>query len=255
MSVLVEVCVDSAEGLAEAIRGGAGRIELCAALDLGGLTPSVGTMRRAAGADVPVFAMIRPRAGHFVFSPDEIAIMESDIAAAREAGLQGVVLGASLPDGRLDVDVLRLLINHARGMGLTLHRCFDLVPDPLTALEQAIDLGFDRILTSGGAPAAPQAVDKLALLMTRASGRIVVMPGAGLNAETIAVFRHLDLIEVHASCSMGVLTDGTVADFGFAPRLARRTDAGQVRALRNALQSLDHRDGKADDSDQRRDAV
>ena len=242
MSVLVEVCVDSAEGLAEAIRGGAGRIELCAALDLGGLTPSVGTMRRAAQSS------IRP-------APDEIAIMESDIAAAREAGLQGVVLGASLPDGRLDVDVLRLLINHARGMGLTLHRCFDLVPDPLTALEQAIDLGFDRILTSGGAPAAPQAVDKLALLMTRASGRIVVMPGAGLNAETIAVFRHLDLIEVHASCSMGVLTDGTVADFGFAPRLARRTDAGQVRALRNALQSLDHRDGKADDSDQRRDAV
>lgn len=235
MSVLVEVCVDSAEGLAEAIRGGAGRIELCAALDLGGLTPSVGMMRRAMGSAVPIFAMIRPRLGNFVYSPDEIATMEADIEAARHMGLQGVVLGASLPDGQLDVDVLRLLINHAAGMGLTLHRCFDLVPDQPAALEQAITLGFDRVLTSGGARAAPMAVDRLAALMAQARGRITIMPGAGLTADTVEELRHLDLTEVHASCAQGAISEGRIADFGFAPRLVRRTDADAVRALRNAL--------------------
>ncbi|MCF8484384.1 MAG: copper homeostasis protein CutC [Rhodobacteraceae bacterium] len=235
MSVLVEVCVDTAEGLAEAVRGGAGRIELCSALDLGGLTPSVGMMRRAAGSGVPIYAMIRPRAGNFIWSPDEIAMMEADIAAAHEAGLQGVVLGASLPDGRLDTDMLGLLIKRAGGMGLTLHRCFDLVPDQSVALEQAVDLGVARILTSGGALSAPQGVDRLLALMEQAKGRIVIMPGGGLTPDTVGGLRHLDLAEVHSSCSVAVLTHDKAADFGFAPRLGRRTDAAQVRALRNAL--------------------
>ncbi|MCU0901031.1 MAG: copper homeostasis protein CutC [Cypionkella sp.] len=235
MSVLVEVCVDTAEGLAEAIRGGAGRIELCAGLDLGGLTPSVGMMRRAAGAGVPIFAMIRPRAGNFVWSPDEIALMEADIEAAHRAGMQGVVLGASRPDGRLDTDVLGLLIGRAAGMGLTLHRCFDLVPDPATALEQAIDLGFDRILTSGGALTAPAGAARLQQLMRQAQDRIIIMPGAGISAETIGALRHLPLREIHASCSVAVMSSGPLVEFGFAARVGRRTDGARLRDLRAAL--------------------
>lgn len=235
MSVLVEVAVDTTEGLAEAIRGGAGRVELCSALDLGGLTPSVGLMRRAAGSGVPVYAMIRPRAGHFVWSPDEMAVMASDIDVAREAGLQGVVLGASRPDGRLDVDVLDLLIGHATGMGLTLHRCFDLVPDPLQAMEQAIDLGFHRILTSGGARKAPDGVAQIETLIARAKGRIVIMPGAGVSAESVGALRQLPLQEVHSSCSVSEVGSGRAVDFGFAPRVGQKTDATRVRELRAAL--------------------
>jgi copper homeostasis protein len=235
MSVLVEVCVDTTEGLAEAIRSGAGRIELCSALEMGGLTPSVGMMQRAAGAGVPIYAMIRPRPGHFVWSPDEISLMETDIEAAYRAGMQGVVLGASQPDGRLDSDVLGLLIARGSHMGLTLNRCFDLVPDFSEALEQAIDLGFQRVLTSGGERTAAEGADRLARLMTQAKGRITVMPGAGITAETLAPLRGLPLREVHASCSVPVLESGRVVDFGFAARVGRRTDGGRLRDLRAAL--------------------
>lgn len=238
MTVLVEVCVDTTEGLAEAIRGGAGRIELCSALEVGGLTPSVGMMRRAAGAGVPIFAMIRPRSGHFVWSPDEIALMETDIEAAHRAGMQGVVLGASRPDGRLDVDVLGLLIGRAAGMQLTLHRCFDLVPDFPAALEQAVALGFDRILTSGGERTAAEGADRIAQLMALAGDRIIVMPGSGISAETLAPLRALPLREVHASCSVPVMASGPVADFGFAARVGRRTDGAKLRELRAALADL-----------------
>lgn len=235
MSTLVEVCVDTTEGLAEAIRGGAGRIELCSALDVGGLTPSVGMMRRAAGAGVPIYAMIRPRPGHFVWSPDEIALMETDIEAASAAGMQGVVLGASRPDGRLDTDVLGLLIGRAKRMGLTLNRCFDLVPDFSDALEQAIELGFHRVLTSGGERTAAEGADRLADLITQARGRIIVMPGSGITAETLAAFHGVPLREVHASCSAPVIDSGPVVDFGFAARIGRRTDGARLRDLRAAL--------------------
>ncbi|MFN4154502.1 MAG: copper homeostasis protein CutC [Paracoccaceae bacterium] len=235
MSILVEVCVDTAEGLAEAVRGGAGRIELCSALDLGGLTPSVGMMRRAAGVGVPIYAMIRPRPGHFVWSPDEIALMETDIEAAFAAGMQGVVLGASRPDGQLDTDVLGLLIARAERMGLTLNRCFDLVPDFSDALEQAIELGFHRVLTSGGARTAAEGAERLASLMAQAAGRVIVMPGSGVSAETLAPFRGLPLREVHASCSSAVIGSGPVVDFGFASRVGRRTDGARLRDLRAAL--------------------
>jgi len=235
MTVLVEVCVDSTEGLAEAIRSGAGRIELCAALDLGGLTPSVGMMRRAAGAGVPIYAMIRPRPGHFVWSPDEIALMETDIEAAHRAGLQGVVLGASRPDGRLDTDMLGLLIGRAAGMGLTLNRCFDLVPDFSEALEQAIDLGFHRVLTSGGERTAAEGAVRLSRLMAQAGGRIIIMPGSGVSAETLLPFHGLPLHEIHASCSTPVIDSGRVVDFGFAARVGRRTDGSRLRDLRAAL--------------------
>ena len=235
MTAIIEVCVDTAEGLAEAIRGGAGRIELCAALEVGGLTPSVGMMRRAAGAGVPIYAMIRPRSGDFVWSPDEIALMETDIEAAHRAGMQGVVLGASRPDGRLDTDVLGLLIGRAAGMGLTLNRCFDLVPDFSDALEQAIDLGFQRILTSGGERKAGEGAARIARLMAQARDRIIIMPGSGITAESLAAFEGLTLREVHASCAVPVIESGRLVDFGFSARVGRRTDGARLRDLRAAL--------------------
>jgi copper homeostasis protein len=236
--ILLEVCIDSIDGLAAAVQGGAGRIELCSALEIGGLTPSLGLMRAAADCGVPVFAMIRPRAGDFCFSPAEVAVMRADIAAARAAGMAGVVLGASLSDGRLDEGTLWSLISEAGGMGLTLHRAFDLTPVKAAALETALALGFHRILTSGGAATAAEGVPLLATLMQQAGARITIMPGAGISAQTLPALASLPLREVHASCSIPVAEAAQIAALGFGPALARRTSADRVRALRLALDSV-----------------
>lgn len=235
MGVIVEVCVDTAAGLAEAVAGGADRIELCAALALGGLTPSGGFMVQAAGCGVPVMAMIRPRAGDFVWSEAEVRQMEADIGAARMAGLAGVVLGASLPDGRLDGAALARLLRAAKGMDCTLHRCFDLVPDMAAALEEAIALGFRRILTSGGALRASDGADCIAAMVAQAQGRLSVMPGSGVTAENAPSLLALGVREVHASCATAVRQDGRAVEMGFAPASGRRTDAGLVRALKAAV--------------------
>ncbi|NUS70799.1 MAG: copper homeostasis protein CutC, partial [Ensifer adhaerens] len=181
----LEVCVDDADGLYAAIEGGADRIELCAALSVGGLTPNPGLMALAGPPRVPVYAMIRPRPGDFIFSTADLDVMRRDIDAVRDAGLAGVVLGASLADGRLDTSMLTKLTGHAAGLGMTLHRAFDLVPDFAEAMEIAVDLGFERILTSGGAKSAPQAIDRLAEITGHAAGRLSIMPGSGVTLDTV----------------------------------------------------------------------
>ncbi len=236
--ILLEVCVEDATGLGAALRGGAGRIELCSALALGGLTPSPGLMQTAQNAGRPVMAMIRPRAGDFIWSSEDLRQMRGDIAIARAAGLAGVVLGASRPDGRLDEWLLSTLIDEAQGMDLTLHRCFDLTPDKFAALETAIQLGFSRILTSGGALTAPQGTEILAKLMQQAEGRITIMPGSGISPATLPVLAHLPLREVHASCSMSEPVAETVAAFGFGPAERRVTSVAAVGALVAALAAL-----------------
>lgn len=235
MAVTLEVCVDTSAGLAEAVEGGADRIELCAALALGGLTPSAGFMAEAAACGLPVMAMIRPRAGDFVFSDTELAQMETDIAAARAAGLAGVVLGCSLPDGRLDLDALRRLRTAAGPLDCTLHRAFDLVPDQAEALEQAVALGFSRILTSGGEVTAEAVADRIAALLAQARGRIRIMPGSGISPANAARFIAMGATELHASCARPVPATGRAVELGFGPATARQTDAAAVRALRHSL--------------------
>lgn len=227
--------MDSVAGLEAAVTGGADRIELCAALELGGLTPTAGLMAAAAGCGLPVFAMIRPRAGDFAFSAAEVAVMRADIGAARAAGLAGVVLGAARGTA-LDRDILAELVAEAQGMGLTLHRAFDLCgPDFRAAIDLAVGLGFQRILTSGGALTAPEGAAALAGIFAHAGGRITVMPGAGITAETIGALRHLPLAEVHASCSRPIVCEGRAVALGFSPPQMRQTDAARVRALKVAL--------------------
>ena len=237
MTALLEICVADIHSLEAAIEGGADRIELCSALELGGLTPSSGLMRLAAQAPIPVYAMIRPRAGDFVFSPREGELMQADIEAAGEAGLGGVVLGASLPDGRLDETLLECLRAQAQGLGSTLHRAFDLVPEPLAALETAVALGFERILTSGGAPTAPEGLDVLVRLHRAARGRIGIMPGSGLTPANIApLLAALPVAEVHSSCSAaGEPWSAEAVRLGFAVGRRRPTRADIVRAFREAM--------------------
>lgn len=236
--ILLEVAVDDAEGLAAAVRGGAGRIELCAALEVGGMTPSAGLMALAARCGRPVYAMIRPRPGGFRYGADQLAVMESDIGAARAAGLSGVVFGALSDTGALDVPAMRRLCAAAAGMGVTLHRAFDLTQDWRGALEAAIELGVERILTSGHAPSAPEGAARLAEVMAAAAGRITVMPGAGISALGLGALAGLPLTEVHASCAAPLVAAPEELALGFASAAARRTDERRVAALVAALASL-----------------
>ncbi|MBR7654199.1 copper homeostasis protein CutC [Brucella oryzae] len=240
MSVLLEVCVDSAEGLRLAIEGGADRIELCSALELGGLTPSQGLMELASKAPIPIYAMIRPRAGNFSFSTEDEAIMVSDIGNARSAGLAGVVIGASLDDGSLNIVMLKRLVAEARGLGTTLHRAFDLVPNIQTALQQAIGLGFERILTSGLSQTAEEGLDKLQLLAEMADGRISIMPGSGVKAENVGrIVKATGVTEVHASCHVAVEEkDLRAIAFGFAAEQSFRTSAEHVSALKAVIERI-----------------
>jgi copper homeostasis protein len=163
--------------------------------------------------------------------------MKADIDAAGHAGLAGVVLGASLRDGRLDAEMLATLSEHADGLGRTLHRAFDLVPDMSEAIELAVFLDFERILTSGRATTAWEGADDLERAIAIAAGRISIMPGAGVNAQTIdRLLPRLNIAEIHASCSVAASQpDECVLALGFAVEGARRTDAATVRLLKARL--------------------
>lgn len=233
--MLLEICVDTVAGLEAALAGGADRIELCSALALGGLTPGPGLMAEAAGCGVPVMAMVRHRAGDFVLSAADLEIAHDDIAAARRAGLDGVVIGASLADGRLDAPALHELALEARGMDITLHRCFDLVPDVAEALDVMRSAGIGRVLTSGGALTVADGMARLAETYALAGDDIVVMPGSGVTVETVPALVGLGAREVHASASVAVAPAGPAARLGFASATDRQTDAEQVAALKAAL--------------------
>jgi copper homeostasis protein len=233
---LLEVCVADADSLAAAIAGGADRIELCSALELGGLTPGPGLIALAAQAPMPVMAMVRPRSGDFVFSGADVEAMRADIAAIRAAGLAGVVLGASRPDGRLDADVLKLLVEAGASLSLTLHRAIDLVPDWRGAVDLAVELGFERILTSGGALNAPAGSDTIAEMLAYAGDRITIMAGSGVTPANATELMALPLKEVHSSCADAVPTQGEKAvSLGFAGPTRRQTKAEIVAALKRAI--------------------
>jgi len=235
---LLEIAADSVTGLDNALKGGAQRIELCAALDIGGLTPTWGLMALAAKAPVPVYAMIRPRGGNFVFDEVEEAVMTADIMAAREVGLAGVVIGASRPDGSLDAPMLARLIGRAKGLGVTIHRAFDLVPDRDAALETVIELGIERILTSGGVPRAMDGLEAIRHSVEKAAGRVVVMPGSGIRAgNVLEILQRTGAKEVHASGRepLPQATDAKSLAFGFQTANALETDEAAVRKMRDLL--------------------
>ncbi len=236
---LLEICVDDAAGLEAAIAGGADRVELCSVLELGGLAPTPGLIALAARAEVPVRVMIRPRPGDFVFSQGDVDAMLADIEAVRNAGLEGVVLGASLPDGRLDVETLAVLSEAASGMKRTLHRAVDLVPDMAEAVEQAIELGFDTILTAGRARTAPEGVDQIALAHRVAAGRITIMAGSGINAGTAgALLDQVPLTALHASCGESAAsTSAPAVRLGFDSPARKATSVQKVAALKAVLKA------------------
>lgn len=236
---LLEICVDSHAGLSAAIEGGADRIELCAALDLGGLSPSLALLEAARGCPVPVYCMVRPRPGDFQYSPDEVAGMCAEIEQVRQMGLAGVVLGAGSPDG-LDVAALKKLAAAAKGLGRTLHRVVDLLNDRDTVSSIAHDLGFERVLTSGGAPKAMDGLDEIASLVASAVGKLSVMPGGGVTPENAAeILRQTGAREIHGSASrITAAGSSKLRELAFAGDRRGKTDIATVRALKKAITRL-----------------
>ena len=240
MDILLEVCVDSPEGMEAAIKGGADRVEVCSALALGGLTPTTPLICCAGADDMPFVAMIRPRAGNFVWSKIEVEHMQAEIDEALEMGAAGIVIGASRPDGRLDTKVLKLLMKDLPDdIDVVLHRAIDLTPDPVEALDAAIALGFDRVLTSGGAVRAVDGLGRLKALFDRARGRITIMPGSGITPANVGQLAALlPLTQVHASCAVSLPQDARAVAMGFTGPERRQTTEAQVRAMKAALAAL-----------------
>lgn len=188
MKRIIEICANSAQSCVEAEQGGATRVELCAAIPEGGTTPSYGEIKaaQAVTSSIDINVIIRPRGGDFLYSPLEIDSMLYDIALCKELGVHGVVVGCLTAEGDIDVALLRRLVEAARPLSVTFHRAFDVCRDPFMALEQLIEAGCDRILTSGQQSDAVKGIPLLRELVERAAGRIIIMPGCGVREGNIA---------------------------------------------------------------------
>lgn len=183
---LMEVCVDSVESAVNAERGGAGRLELCSSLLEGGLTPSLGVLHVVKQyVKIPIYVMIRPRGGDFLYSDLEVDVMRKDIELMKSQGADGLVLGALTEDGRVDAELCMELLAAARPLPVTFHRAFDMVHDPAVALEALISLGFERVLTSGCDSSALEGLPLIKRLVDQAKGRIIIMPGGGITERNL----------------------------------------------------------------------
>lgn len=186
MEHLLEICATNLQSALAAQRAGAHRIELCCAIDGGGLTPSPGLIRQVREQlHIPVNVLIRPREGNFCYTDAELAIMTDDIHFCREAGADGVVIGALDERGKLHRAHMLAMLDAAAGLDVTCHRAFDYTADPFEALETLIGLGIGRVLSSGQAASAWAGRFLLGKLVEKAVGRIRIMPGAGLTAQNI----------------------------------------------------------------------
>ncbi len=244
--MIFEVCIDSVEGALAAQQGGAQRVELCDNLVEGGTTPSIGTIELACrSASLDVNVMIRPRGGDFVYSDLEMDVMKADILAAKKCGASGVVFGLLTPDGRIDKDRTRALIAIARPMSVTFHRAFDLCSDPAEALEDLIDLGVARLLTSGQKADALSGAACIKSLVEQAKGRIIIMAGGGVNEKTLPLIAaQTGVSEVHFAARLSEKSpmlykvSGVHMGKSYQPDeyLRRVTDAQRVKTVIQSIQ-------------------
>lgn len=220
---ILEVCVESMAGVSVAARAGANRVEVCSTLSIGGVTPSRATVQMACKETLPVHVLIRARGGDFKYSPNEIRTMVDDIERFVGDGVDGLVIGALDSNNDLDAAALNRMIAVCGDVPLTLHRSFDVVRSRTEALEQAIELGFTRILTSGGASDVVAGLEILQGLFEQAGDRITIMPGGGVRPNNLqSILDVLSIKEIHSACSSRVGND---------------TDYDTVRSMMNILRT------------------
>jgi len=236
---LLEIAANSLASALAAQAGGADRVELCTGLELGGLTPSMAQIAQVRERlSIPLYVLIRPRAGDFLYSDDELDVMQHDIESCLSCGCDGVVFGVLDAEARVDVARCKSLLASAGGMGVTFHRAFDMARDLSQALEDVVALGAERVLSSGGAPSATAGADTLRKLIEQAAGRVIVMPGAGVQAANIAeLARATGANELHASAKVALPSGMHWSNPALAEMATGeiRSDMEQVRALVAAL--------------------
>jgi copper homeostasis protein len=198
---VLEIAVFTLDGALRAVEGGANRLELCENPNDGGTTPSFGMLKKiSTSITIPVFPIIRPRGGDFVYSIDEVEIMKQDILLCKELGYEGIVLGCLDADGNIDIELLTLLTALASPMEVTFHRAFDRSANPFTSLEDIIACGCKRILTSGQCPSVEDGVSLVKKLIELAQDRIIIMPGSGLNSMNVAkIASETGAVEFHTA--------------------------------------------------------
>ena len=201
--IIIEVCCYNLESAINAQEAGADRIELCADRYHGGTTPSYGTMEVVRSrVKLPVFVMIRPRGGDFLYAREELDVMAHDIQMAKELGFNGVVMGVLKSDGAIDIEVMKHLIALARPLNVTFHRAFDLTPDPIKSMQELVSLGVDRLLTSGQHRSAFEGRDIIKTLVGLTEGKLEILPGAGITEDNVhELLRHTGVREIHVSAS------------------------------------------------------
>jgi len=238
---IIEIATSDFVTTSSAVQGGADRIELCANLAEGGTTPSFGTIKRCREAfSVSLFPIIRPRGGDFLYTEDEFQVMMQEVRLCKQLGCDGVVIGLLNADGTIDVKRTSLLVETAYPLGVTFHRAFDRCKDPVAALEQLMEIGCERILTSGQQPAAPEGVELIAELNRIADGRIIIMPGSGVRKDNIKMLAEkTGCTEFHSSLRGKEASKMEFLHPAFKESgesyMNNAIDAEEVRALRDAL--------------------
>jgi copper homeostasis protein len=240
---IIEIATTDFTTTKSAVEGGADRIELCAALTEGGTTASYGSIKKCREAfNVQLFPIIRTRSGDFLYTDEEFEIMMSDVKLCKDLGCDGVVIGLLNKDGEIDIKRTSKLIELVYPLEVTFHRAFDRSKDPFEALEQLIEIGCQRILTSGQQPTAPQGIDLITQLIKAADERIIIMPGSGVRKENIKeLAEKTGAKEFHSSLRGKKKTKMEFIHPSFSDStesyINPAIDYEEVKALRNALYS------------------
>jgi copper homeostasis protein len=240
--VQVEICVGDIASAIAAESGGADRVEICDNLAVGGTTPSAGSIVESCRRlQIPVHVLIRPRAGDFIYSESELAVMRHDIMVAKAAGAAGVVLGVLTHEAAIDRELTAELVALARPLDVTFHKAFDQTREPLEALDILINMGVDRVLTSGGRPTALEGIETLTRLVDRAGDKIAVMAGGRLNTDNLeTVIRQSHVREVHLGSAASRTIESSMRP---SPRDGsetswNQTDAQRVATIVSLVQSI-----------------
>ena len=200
--MILEICASSYQSAVNANIAGAHRIELCSEISVGGTTPSYGLLKKVmADINIPVHVLIRPRSGNFIYSGKEFDIMKENIRLCKELGCAGIVSGVLLEDNTIDIKRTSELIELSKPMSFTFHRAFDVVLHPREALLQLLNLGVNRLLTSGQQEKAESGIDLLIELQKLAKNKLTILPGSGINSENCIHFKNNDFTEIHSTAS------------------------------------------------------
>lgn len=229
--MILEICANSFQSALNAQQAGAHRIELCSELSVGGVTPSFGLLKKVIDTlSIPVHVLIRPRSGDFCFSDDEFDIIKNDIKLCKELGFAGIVSGVLNTDNTIDLKRVKELIELTKPLTFTFHRAFDRVPNPFEALNSLIDLGVDRVLTSGQKGTAEAGIELLIQLNKQTNQKIIILPGSGINTENAPLFKEFGFLEIHTSASKSIKSS-IENDAYFGNAVQTESDVNAIKSI------------------------